>query len=176
MSGDTTNVNSWANADVYVAPVGTSSPADIDTEFGAGWDLVGILDGDAGFEHARNWDVTEKFGWGVGIVKTTRRNYSEKVTFTALEENAVTFALVHPGSDDDTLVVPRPERVRLAFEVIDGDVKRRLITSVDGGAEVWVSTLKDSEGDVTMYACEATIYANADSELFERQAAGLASV
>src|SRR5690606_23745136 len=91
MAGNPQNAALWADADVYVAfladVASPTVPADADTAFGVDWDLIGLLDGDAGFVESREKDETDHFAWGGILVKTGRRNYKEQHTFTALEWN-----------------------------------------------------------------------------------------
>src|SRR5690606_41721003 len=90
MAGDPTKANIWPDADVYVGPLTATDPIDIDTPFGADWDLVGLLDGEAGFVQAREEEVEDHYAWGGILVRTSRRNFKQTITFTALEDNDVT--------------------------------------------------------------------------------------
>lgn len=174
MSGDTSNANAWANADVYIADLGTSLPASAEDPFPAGWDFVGILDGEAGFATSRSWDTTDQAGWGIGVFYTSERNYVETVTWTALETNEVTYALAYPGSTDEEIVVPRPEQKLIAFETVDGDKILRQISA--GTSKTFASELARAEGAVDKYPFETKIYPTAAGALWVRQASGLASV
>lgn len=157
MSGDPSNANIWPDADVYVAPLGTASPADIDTDFSASWDLVGLLDGEQGFTQSRDEDVNDLFAWGGILVRTSRKNYIQTVTFTALEDNDVTRDLVWPGSDATQIVVPRPDRILIAFETREDDKVKRLISAYQ--AEVSVNAdIVDKEDDLTKYELLARIF------------------
>lgn len=169
MAGDTSKAALWAEADVYVAPVGTAIPADIDTQFSGSWELVGLLDGDAGFTTSRSQDVTDFNAWGVGAIKTSRKNFKLQVKFTALEDNEVTRSLIWPGSTYDELIVPQPTPVLIAFELREGDKSKRLIAR--NYAEVDVDgDFTEGEADLTKYPLVATVYADGDGVLFDRQA------
>lgn len=163
MAGDVNNASLWADADVYVADKGTALPATATDAFGAGWELVGLLDGDDGFTEAREEDEQDHFAWGGIIVRTSRRNFKLTRTFTALEDpavNATVRRLVYPGSSAGEIVVPRPEQVLMAFETREGSTTRRLITaehaecSVDGD-------ITESEAELSKYPIVATIYPDA---------------
>lgn len=175
MSGDTSNARLWADADVYIAfDTTTAAPADGDTPFGVGWDLVGLLDGDDGFTESRESDETDHFAWGGILIRTGRRNYKETHSFTALEWNVTTERLYRPGSDALVAgsgiwkVALVPERVKVAFETIDGDITKRLIAIHE--AEVQVDGDVDrNESDISALNFMATIYPNADGELWTVQ-------
>jgi hypothetical protein len=158
MAGDPTNATLWPDADVYVGALDAVNPADADTPFGVTWDFVGLLDGDAGFGNTREEESNDLYAWGGILVRTSRRNFKMSRTFTLLEDNDVTRDLIWPGSNDGQLFVPRPERIKIAFEVREGDRVQRLISS-SVGAEVWVDgDYSDTEADLTRYPMRAVIY------------------
>lgn len=171
MAGNPELASMWPYADVFTAPLGTSLPATADDEFPVGWDQVGLLDGDAGFTHAREEDVNDLFAWGGILVRTSRKNFKATVAFTALEDNEVTRALVWPGSTDESIVVPVPERILIGFETREGDTVKRMISAYQ--AEVSVNgDIVDKEDDLTKYELLATIFPDASTdppELFVRQ-------
>ncbi len=164
MSGDPSNAALWADANVYVAfDTGSApTPADADTAFSSAWELVGLLDGDQGFTLSRSQDVTKKFAWGQRLVRTSRRNFEETKSFTAFEYNTAVQRLLYPGSDDIAagtreLKIPTIERVKIAFETIEGDVVHRLISYYE--AEVSINgDMNENESDLTGYPFVATIY------------------
>jgi hypothetical protein len=170
MSGDTTNAHTWADADVYVSfDLTAAQPADIDTDFDADWELVGLLNGDDGFTESRDEDTNDIYAWGGVLIATTRRNFKLTRSFTALEYNDTVRALVYPGSAAGEISVPRPVDILIAFETVTGTTKHRVISrekaqvSVDGD-------IVDNETDVTAYALVATIFPDADGVLFDEQA------
>ena len=168
MSGDPSNANLWEDANVLIAfdPDAANIPADVDEAFDNTWTLVGLLDGDQGFTTARSEDVTEKYAWGRRLIKTSRRNFKETKSFTAYEYNDAVQALLYPGSDPITagtrdLKVPTVQRVMIAFETIENDVVRRMISFYE--AEVALNgDLNENESDVTGYPFIATIYPGGD--------------
>lgn len=168
MAGDTSNATVWPDADVYIGPTTATNPADITTEFSSDWDLVGLLDGDAGFTQGREEQTNDIYAWGGILVRTTRRNFKQTITFTALEDNATTKALIWPGSENGDLIVPRPERLKVAFEMVEGDNKKRLISAHE--AEIVINgDITDNESDLTRYELMATIFPNASGVLFVEQ-------
>lgn len=168
MSGDPTNANQWVDADVYVGPTTATNPATVGTPFGSGWELVGLLDGDAGFVESRNEDTNDVYAWGGILVKTTRRNFKLTKTFTALEYNFVTRDLIWPGSGDGEIVVPRPVRKKIAFETVEGTKIRRLISAYE--AEITVNgDITENESDVSKVEFVATIFPDDNGVLFVEQ-------
>lgn len=157
MSGDPSNATIWPDADVYIGATDAADPATVDDDFGVDWDLVGLLDGEAGFVQAREEEKNDHYAWGGIIVRTSRRNFKQTVAFTALEDNDTTRALIWPGSDPGELVVPRPARVKLALEMREGDTVKRLITKYEAEVEI-NGDITDNEGDLTRYELLATIF------------------
>jgi hypothetical protein len=171
MSGTPSNVGLWANADVYIAPLGTALPADASTAFPVGWEAVGLLDGDAGFEETREEDKADHFAWGGILVATTRKNFKLTKKFTALEDpqvSTVIRSLVYPGSSDSQIVVPVPADTLIAFETYTGGKVKRMISHYRAQVEV-DSSLVDNESDMSKYPLVATIYPSADGILFDTQ-------
>lgn len=168
MAGDPTNASLWTDADVYVGPLTAVNPATIDDPFPAEWGLVGLLDGDEGFTESRDEDVDDKYAWGGILVRTSRAHFKLTKGFTALEDNQTTRSLIWPGSSDTQIIVPKPERVKVAFETREGDTIKRLITaqyaeiSLDGD-------VTENETDLTTYTLVATIFPTSGKVLFLRQ-------
>jgi hypothetical protein len=81
----TTQARLWAFADVYVSFSDAADPANINADFGGGWDLVGLLDGDDGFTHTRDQDINDHFAWGGILIRTSRAHFKQSVKFSALE-------------------------------------------------------------------------------------------
>lgn len=169
MSGDPTKANLWTDADVYVAfDLSTPNPTDAETPFGAGWDMVGLLDGDEGFPEGRDEDTDDKFAWGGILVRTSRQHFKLTKSFTALEDNATTKRLVWPGSTATKIKVPRPEHVKVAFETREGEKTRRLITtlyaecSLDGDHG-------ENETDLESATIACVIFPDSSGYLFDRQ-------
>lgn len=175
MSGNTENAFIWGDADVYITDdLAAELPADIDTEFDtAVWGLVGLLDGEAGFEEERSEDSTDHTAWGDILIRTKRRNFKLTRKFTALEENAVTYGLVWPGSTPDKIRRPKRHIFKIAFQTWDGDRSKRVMST--RYAEVAsVANIKGSETELTKYEITVTIYATTDGDLFDVQGSELA--
>jgi uncharacterized protein YjdB len=170
MSGDPTKANLWADADVYLSTnLSATLPADANTPFGPDWDLAGLLDGDDGFPETRDEDTDDKFAWGGILVRTSRQHFKLTKSFTALEDNDVTYSLIWPGSTANMIKVPKPARVLLGFEVREGDKIRRLITALY--AEVSLDgDHGENETDLESATLACTIFPTSDGDLFHRQA------
>ncbi len=168
MAGNSDNASLWADADVYVAPVGTAIPTSASTPFAAAWTLCGLLDGGDGFTQSRNEDTADFYAWGGILVRTSRKNFKLTDKFSLLEDNAVTRGLIWPGSTDTSLIVPRPQPVLYARELREGTKVKRLITAKHAVIEV-DGDLVENESDLTKYGMIATIYPTSAGVLFTRQ-------
>jgi hypothetical protein len=169
VAGDPLKANLWTDADVYISTnLSATLPADADTPFGVDWDLVGLLDGDDGFPESRDEDTDDKYAWGGMLVKTSRNHFKLTKSFTALEDNDTTFALLWPGSTPTKIKIPRPARVLVAFETREGEKVRRLITSQY--AEISLDgDHGENETDLESATFVATIFPTSDGDLFDRQ-------
>lgn len=172
MTGNPDNASIWGDADVYVTEnLNAPIPVDENAPFGPDWDLVGLLDGEAGFEESRSRDSSDFFAWGSLLIRTSRRNFVLTRKFVCLEENAVTMGLVWPGSRSGERAVPKPNaRHKYAFETTDEGVGRvkRVITRRHAEVED-VGTIKDSESELTKLEITIKVYPDADGVLFDVQ-------
>jgi hypothetical protein len=169
MAGNPANASLWADADVYVAfDLEAGLPADASTEFGAEWDLVGLLDGEAGFVETRTEEITDHYAWGGIIVRTGRRNFKLTRQFTALEYNATTRRLAWPGSAEGERVVPHPEDILIAFEKRDDDKVHRLISAYRAECDV-NGDLTENESELEKHPFVVTIFPDGDGVLFTEQ-------
>lgn len=172
MTGNPDNASIWGDADVYVTEnLNAPIPIDENAPFGPDWDLVGLLDGEAGFEESRSRDSSDFFAWGSLIIRTSRRNFVLTRKFVCLEENAVTMGLVWPGSRSGERSVPKPNaRHKYAFETTDEGAGRtkRVITRRHAEVED-VGTIKDSESELTKLEITIKVYPDADGVLFDVQ-------
>ena len=159
MAGTAANVRIWNDADVYVHFESAGAavvPVDQDTAFDSTWNLVGLLDGSDGFSPEDNVDETEHFAWGAGLIRTTRKNWTHTMGFTALEENEVVNRLRHPASTGALVSTPVIERVRVAFETRDGSEVKRMITA--GQAEIQPAGRTINEDDLSSTEFSVRIY------------------
>jgi hypothetical protein len=169
MSGDTSNVNIWSDADVYVAAIGAALPADAATPFpNPAWTLVGLL-GTDGFDEKRGEKVAKHYAYGGVMAGISRSEFELTVDFTVLEDNVVTRALIWPGSTSTSTIVPVPADILLAFETRSGGKVRRKIVS--NRAQVDVNgSIKTTETDLASVGLTATIFPNPTTkEIFIEQ-------
>ena len=166
---DPNNAAIWANADVYIAPLGSTIPADAGTAFNGSWTLLGLLDGGDGFVETRTEDVADHFAWGGILVRTSRKNFKLVKTFSVLEDNVTTRSLIWPGSSATQIVVPYPAKLMIAFETRDAYGKvRRMITQNYGQIQV-AGNILDNEADLKKVNLEAVIYPDTAGILFQLQ-------
>ncbi|MEO3976301.1 hypothetical protein [Streptomyces sp. CAU 1734] len=171
MAGNTANPRLWEGADLYVGPVGTTAPTDVDTALAAAWKAVGLLSED-GASETRDQDSTDHYAWGGILVKTTRSKHKRQIKITCLEDNLIVFGLVNPGSTaatttgttTRTVKVPTADPRAFLLELTDGGVKKRRLIPKGEVDEVAEVTLSDSE--LTAYELTITIYPAADKTLY----------
>lgn len=169
MAGNPQNASLWKEADVYVAQsVDTPNPESEAEEFGSGWGLVGLLDGSDGFNESREEEKGDHFAWGGILVRTSRGNFKLTKSFSALEDNPTTRALIWPGSTPGKIVVPRPKPVKIAFETREDGKVRRLITALHAEVDL-DGDVTENETDLTKYELVATIFPTGDGTLFIEQ-------
>jgi hypothetical protein len=169
MSGNPEKASIWGDADVYVGPDTATIPGSIDEPFGSEWELVGLLDGDAGFEESRSMDTSDFFAWGGLLIRTSRRNFVLTRKFTALEDNAATAGLVWPGSGPGERVIPNLQhRFKIGFQTYDGLKVKRVISSLVAQVDE-VGTIKDAESELTKYEITVKIYPTGEGKLFDVQ-------
>lgn len=171
MSGDTENPRVWTGADAMVAPVGSTAPTDIASDWGADWEVLGLLSED-GMTESRSEDVTDHFAWGGVLVRTTRSKHKRTIVITALEDNPVVFGLTNPGSEvvtdagitTRTVKVPGSDPRAFGLELVDGTItKRRVIPR----AEVTgVGDISSTDADMSMYELTISVYPDADGVLW----------
>lgn len=170
MSGDTTKVSLWSDADVYVTSnLAAALPADASSAFSSDWTLVGLLDGDAGIERNFTETVTDHYAWGGILCATTHAKYKEEKVFTVLEDNVTTRSLIWPGSSPGQIIVPRPADIKIAFETRNGGKVHRLISQNRAQVSVSGSKVTENEKDMTAVPLVATIYPDSSGVLYVEQ-------
>lgn len=177
MAGDTLNARTWSEADVYVhfTPGSATIPADADTAFGVGWELVGLLDGGQGFAESVSETTTDTYAWGKVLIASNKSDFKLTRTFSAYEDNETTQRLLWPGSTPPVsglgvLKVPQLERVKIAFETRDPSrgVVRRLISYAD--AEVSRNgDVSEVEATPSLIPFLATIFPDGAGNLWRLQ-------
>lgn len=169
MAGDTENAALWAEADVWIAlNLAATNPTDVEDPFGGDWDLVGLLDGEAGFVESRSEDTNDFYAWGGILVRTSRRNFKMTRQFTALETNPTVRQLVYPGSTGTEIIVPQRSPFKIGFETREGTKTRRVISRRYAEVDE-VGDITESEADLKKYEITVAIYPDANGVLFDVQ-------
>lgn len=171
MSGDTANPRVWVDATVSVGPVGTTAPTDIATPLNAAFDDIGLLSED-GMTESQDQEVTKHYAWGGILVRTTRSKHNRQIKVTALEDNALVFGLVNPGSTvatatgitTRTVHVPGPNKKAWVIETVDGDFTRR--RCIPTGEVIEVGEIKSSDSEMSMVELTIDIYPDSDGVLY----------
>lgn len=166
MGGSPNNVSLWDEADVYalfpedIEPGKTIDdyfPASPTEPFAEPWKLVGLLNGDAGFEETRDRDSAKHPAWGYGPIIQSFKDAEYERTFTALEDNPVTQRLKSNNDTATDVIVSTHTPAFLAFETRDrrGKARRRITWRpadvVYGGGTENDSDLDEAEFTASIY-------------------------
>lgn len=173
MAGDPNNAAVWANADVFVGALDAVDPIG-GAAFGVDWDLVGLLDGAAGFTEAMAQESTDFFAWGGILVATTRKNFKLTRSFTALEDNATVMDLVYPnntlefvegGYAGDLVVPDLSAQFKIAFQTKRGATIKRVISANYAGIDERGES-QEGEDSLATRPITVAIYPDSDGVLF----------
>jgi len=167
MAGSTANVRVWQTAEVFAAPVGTAPPTDVATPLVAAWKDLGVLHED-GLNFSQDRNMTEHFGYGIGLIRITNNQHTRKFTLSALEDNPTVFDLRNPGSTavtaagvtTRTLKTPKTNPRAFILQNKDGGITRRIVIPNGEVVEIGDSPIKEDEMAVT----EMTLVAYAASD------------
>lgn len=123
MAKNADNVRIWKDADVYFSDK-PDAKVGADGEFGPDWAQVGLLNGGSEIGQEFDGETTEVGSFGGRIVLTDRAFRKDTRTFSALEDNETTFALMWPGSEfvetgATVLRVPKDAEGVIAFRTVD---------------------------------------------------------
>lgn len=164
MSGDTSNVKFWADADVLITTDLEAPNPSENEEFSAAWQYLGIINGEDGWSTTREEEATRHYGWGTYIGER-RRNFSESTTVVALETNPVTRQLRYPGSPDGGIKAPDYSiQYKVAFEKREGNKVYRRISAYR--AEIVLDgDVTENESDPDSYSFLVTPLPHPGSDL-----------
>jgi hypothetical protein len=172
-TGNAANTSLWTGADVFYAPLGTTGPTDVTTEWTTGWLALGLLDGDDGIVEKRDATTAESYAWGGIMFRRTVSKQARSFTFTALEDNDNVWLLANPGSTTASvtgirtrvsLVPVAGNKFALGLETRDGArIKRRILPTCEVDS---IDDLTDSETDPTAYKFTIIVYPDADGTLY----------
>ena len=170
--GDTSNPRIWEGATIYVAPVGTARPTDVTTAWSGTWKDVGVLHDETGMIESSSETTNDYYAWGGILVRTTRSKEKRTIKFAMLEDTAVVFGLVNPGSVTwtsggttvRTVKVRNTDKRAFGIETTDGStVRRRVIPS---GEVIEVADISHGEDKMTMYEVTVSVYPDAHGVLW----------
>lgn len=140
MAGDASNIRVWETGDVFIFDpaetyvAGTDVPANIDAALNANWLPAGLMLGTPGVGMARSIERTDVNSWQQGRVKERVKNPKVDISFTLLEDNAVTDDLV----DDAAVPSIKYRYVALVFTEDETGVVKRYFSQAKVG--LFVST------------------------------------
>lgn len=170
MAGDVDNPRIWEGADLYVGDLGATAPTDTTTAWGNDWDALGLLSED-GFTFGRDQSVAEHYAWGSILVRTSKSKHKRTFKATVLEDTAIVFGLVNPGSEyedlgggvtERTIKVPSGQDLRaFGLEIRDGDITSRIV--VPRGEVIEVGELKYGPDEMATRELTVNIYPDDDS-------------
>lgn len=166
MAGSTANPRVWLNADVYVAPLGTTAPTDTTTAWIAAWKAIGLMSED-GLTQSESASQTTFYAYGGILVRSVKSKHVSTFKVVALEDNAALFGLIHPGSTQAlaagvttrTIKLPTPNPQAFGFEFKDGSITQRII--VPRGEVTTVGDVKFSDMSMATHELTVSIYPSA---------------
>lgn len=171
MAGSTENPRIWVNADVYTAPYQTAAPTSPTSSLNAAFEALGLLSED-GMTEAQENETSDHYAWGGVLVRTTRSKHKRTFVVTALEDNAIVFNLVNPGSPTfnsggvttRTVKVPQPNPRAFVIDRHDGTTDSRIY--IPRGEVTDVGDITSSDSEMSMYELTITVYPSSDGTLY----------
>lgn len=172
MAGDVANPRIWENADVYVAPLGTTAPADTTTALTTAFKALGLLSESDNLVEHRDEDSTDHYAYGNILVRTKRSKHKRTFILTALEDNPTVWGLVNPGSTATSTTgmttrvtkVPVSNPQAFLIQVKDGGVTKRRM--VKRGEVTAVDDVTFSDSDMQGYKLTITVYPDSSGVLY----------
>jgi hypothetical protein len=163
MAGTVDNARIWEGADAYVGALGSTVPTNVTDPWEAGWEALGLLSED-GAKLGREQSVKEHYAWGSILARTSKTKHKRSIKVTCLEDSAVVFGLVNPGSTAETagevttrtVVIPSTDARAFGLETRDGDITRRIV--IPHGEVVEVGEVTLSEEEMTGFELTINIY------------------
>ncbi|WP_448319230.1 phage tail tube protein [Streptomyces sp. CO7] len=184
MTADSAQVRVGVQGAVYLAPVGTTAPADPYATWGTGWIDLGYATED-GLTEALNEDRQEFRAWGeTSPVRTQVTNRTTTFKVILQQTSAHTLGLFYGVDTADmtssgtgatqalTFAEPpvgQPLTYALGMDVVDGDYPRRLLVAraeVTARGEVTYKTDTTVSYDITFTALAGTGGTSAISRMF----------
>ena len=152
--GNIDNARIWSGATLLVAPVGSTAPTTVSDSWDVAWVDLGLI-GEDGIELTNESDTTTHYAFGGQKVRTSKSKFEKQFKFVCLEDGPTMFGLKNPGSTaataagvtTRTIKSPIPDPRAFGIELVDGDVKRRLIVPKGEMTDIGAIQLKDDEMD-----------------------------
>jgi hypothetical protein len=137
VANDADNVRVALNGSVYIAPKGTTAPADLTTAWPAGWVDLGYLSDD-GVEMSYSTESEDINAWqSLSPVRKVLTGVDMTLGFTAIELKTQTMTLYFPSATMTDVsgtvhklsipAAPSPDERAIGLEWVDGDITNRLI-------------------------------------------------
>jgi hypothetical protein len=137
VANDADNVRVALNGSVYIAPKGTTAPADLTTAWPAGWVDLGYLSDD-GVEMSYSTESEDINAWqSLSPVRKVLTGVDMTLGFTAIELTTSTMTLYFPSATMTDVsgtvyklsipAAPSPDERAIGLEWVDGDITNRLI-------------------------------------------------
>lgn len=168
------NVRVGLNGNVYVAPKGTTAPADLTTAWGAAWQDFGYLNDD-GVEMEYSTDVEDIMAWqSLSPVRRVLTSVEMTLAFTAIELRATTITQYFPDSTItevtagtvyklDIPSAPGPAEFAFGFEWMDGDIVNRVV--IPRGEVTDRESVNFQRGEPVGLGMTVSAYASSSPEL-----------
>lgn len=139
MANDADNVRVGLNGSIYIAPKGTTAPADLTTAWPAGWVDLGYLSDD-GVEMSYSTETEDINAWqSLSPVRKVLTGVDMTLGFTAIELKTSTVTLYFPSSTMTEVTAgvnklsipaaPTADERAIGLEWTDGDIVNRLIVA-----------------------------------------------
>ncbi|MGW2170417.1 phage tail tube protein [Streptomyces sp. NPDC001705] len=138
MANNADNVRAALNGSIFLAPKGSTAPADLTAPWDAAWVDLGYMSDD-GVSMEYSTDVEDINAWqSLSPVRRILTSVNMTLGFTAIELKASTITAYFPDSvitevTEDTVwrldipAAPGPAEWAIGLEWIDGDIKNRLV-------------------------------------------------
>lgn len=165
------NVNIWKDAEVWVADLDTAK-VEADGTFGEDWVSVGVLAEGSSIGQSPETDRTEVKAFG-GTLITTDQKFSKDVrTFTSLEDNDTTFALIWPNSyksASGSYILKKPQDALkvVAFKTVNQNGKT-VVEVTRQKANVYPSSMDKADDGASTVEFSVEVRADENDTLYER--------
>lgn len=176
MTGDVSNVQEWAGADVVIGDLTATFVPGTLFAAGAHLDFLGILD-PGGFSESQANDSNAVNGWGYGEVATRRSNNVITCQVTAIEDNLVNLGLRYdttgmtaaddgPGYSGTLKQRDLTRKVKLGFQLQSNGMLKQRFTKAYAQIDA-IGDAVESETGVPMTVVTFKIYKTSIKEYWD---------